>query len=665
MIPVSIKIENWMCFRGKHELQLRGDVYAIVASRETDPESSNWAGKSSLVAIVPFALYGVKPEQCRLEDDWITRGEKSGSVTITLSDGTVIERTRKRRSSTKLKVSFRSDARSVGKGGSKRRAASGNAAQAKIIELVGLSESDFFATCFCPQKKMSRFVTCQPADRMAIIGEWLDLDPLQRCNANVVARLDELLEQDAEYARRIDVLKESLRGLLLNVEVPEGQAPTEAVSRQVDKLEATANAKRKQAQDLQEEVDNHADWIVTAQTAEDYEGLVVEGKQLLKQLKAMKPVEIEARLAAAVEKTAEASKVLGAAEDRLKEATRNAAGRFDGTCPVVGTECPVAREIKSRAASDKAVVSNARESHLGAQQDFNKAGLAMIKLRNQLDDAKKLNTQLIELRKRATVMKPAWDEIQRDGSPPDISEQREQLGAAHDASNAAQVALLDAQQTLKRLEDLNLEIGAAEDSRRLLSAKVSTHREALAIFGRRGAQRVRAEGSLAIIEAGANACLSRSAGIDLSVEVQWSREAASGLAKTCEACGEPFPKSQRVKECEACGEVRGPKRIEKPELELSDSSGAADDLVGIAFQLGASSYLRRERGSRWGAAIIDEPFSALDVSNRRRFARRLAPMLQSTFGFEQALVITHDQAVVSALPARVEIVAGEMGSRLV
>jgi DNA repair exonuclease SbcCD ATPase subunit len=665
MIPVSIEIENWMCFRGKHKLQLQGDVYAIVASRETDAESSNWAGKSSLAAIVPFALYGVKPEQCRLEDDWITRGEKSGSVVMMLSDGTVIERTRKRRSSTKLKVSFRSDARSVGKGGSKRRAASGNAAQAKIIELVGMNESDFFATCFCPQKKMSRFVTCQPADRMAIIGEWLDLDPLQRCNANVIARLDELLEQDAEYARRIDVLKESLRGLLLNVEVPEGQAPTEAVSRQVDKLEATANAKRKQAQDLQEEVDNHADWIVTAQTAADYEELVLEGKTLLKQLKAMKPAEIGPKLKAASAERDQAAAVASVAEDRLREATRNASGKFDGTCPVVGTECPVASEIKAQAISDNEILKKARVSHANADADALTLEPPVVELSGQLREAQWLNDKIIELRKRATVMKPAWDEIQRDGSPPDISEQREQLAEAHDASNAAQVALLDAQQTLKRLEDLNLEIGAAEDSRRLLSAKVSTHREALAIFGRRGAQRVRAEGSLAIIEAGANACLSRSAGIDLSVEVQWSREAASGLAKTCEACGEPFPKSQRVKECEACGEVRGPKRIEKLELELSDSSGAADDLVGIAFQLGASSYLRRERGSRWGAAIIDEPFSALDVSNRRRFARRLAPMLQSTFGFEQALVITHDQAVVSALPARVEIVAGEMGSRLV
>ena len=67
--------------------------------------------------------------------------------------------------------------------------------------------------------------------------------------------------------------------------------------------------------------------------------------------------------------------------------------------------------------------------------------------------------------------------------------------------------------------------------------------------------------------------------------------------------------------------------VHRLDIELSDRSGAAEDLAGAAFQLSASAWLRSERNSAWSVALLDEPFSQLDAGNRRAFATHLAAML--------------------------------------
>jgi hypothetical protein len=153
------------------------------------------------------------------------------------------------------------------------------------------------------------------------------------------------------------------------------------------------------------------------------------------------------------------------------------------------------------------------------------------------------------------------------------------------------------------------------------------------------------------IEEGANYALEE-CGIDLRVEVRWSRE-GQGVARQCDECGQPFPSSLKVKQCGRCGAERGALLIHKLDLALSDRSGAAEDLAGAALQLAASAWLRAERGSAWGTAIIDEPTAQLDAGNRRAFMRHLAAMLRGRYAFEQALVVSHDPAATSMLPGRI------------
>jgi len=189
--------------------------------------------------------------------------------------------------------------------------------------------------------------------------------------------------------------------------------------------------------------------------------------------------------------------------------------------------------------------------------------------------------------------------------------------------------------------------------------ELATHREALAIFGRNGAQRVVAEGALAEIEEGSNA-VSKSCGIDLQAEVRWGRE-GKGLAATCETCGTPFGRSERVKRCDRCGADRGPNVQHRLDLELSAESGAAKDLGGAGFQLSAARWLLEDRCAGWSTAMIDEPFGSLDASNRRAFANHLATMLPS-YGFRQSFVVAHHGSIMDALPGRIEITRTPKGS---
>ncbi len=144
--------------------------------------------------------------------------------------------------------------------------------------------------------------------------------------------------------------------------------------------------------------------------------------------------------------------------------------------------------------------------------------------------------------------------------------------------------------------------------------------------------------------------------------LRWARE-GEGLATQCGECGYPFPKSQKVKSCERCQASRGPKLVEKLTVELSDRSGAAEDLGGMAVLLGASAWLRHKRGAAWSSVFLDEPLGALDLANRKAFGSYIAGMLRGRQGFEQAFCIAHTRDSMDALPNRIEIVAEGKWSR--
>jgi DNA repair exonuclease SbcCD ATPase subunit len=340
------------------------------------------------------------------------------------------------------------------------------------------------------------------------------------------------------------------------------------------------------------------------------------------------------------------------AEQRVRELSRVAAGEFDGACPLVSITCPATKQIngmrsKTRAERDAAVVDHDSQAAAAraAQSDLTELRLEADALTRKLATIDSLRARAKELRARAA------------GAPFEEPNLSECLTRANDAA----VALQAARQAYKDMKAWEAELVTIEDQRKAAADEIAVHRYAQMAFGRNGAQRLVAESALAEIERDANSLLAET-GIDLEIEVVWSRE-GGGLASHCDGCGAPYPASQKVKACARCGAQRGQKTVDKLDIELSDRSGAAEDLAGIAFQLAASAWLRAERGSAWCAAAIDEPFGALDETNRRALAIYFATMLRGKFGFAQAFVVAHDRGIMDALPLKVQILAGDAGSR--
>tara|TARA_Y100000034_G_scaffold121388_1_gene165527 strand:- start:575 stop:2386 length:1812 start_codon:yes stop_codon:yes gene_type:complete len=597
---------------------------------------------------VPFALYGRKPPSAALEDDWINDDASEGSVVLVLDDGTTITRSRKRGKATRLNVVAANGAKLAGN----------IAAQDFIVELLGLSEQDFFATCFFEQKQMSKIITAKPADRMKTVSAWLNLDPLVRCEENVRKRLAVVVAEYAVHERRRGALTEMI---LLKEKSMSGES-LEALKAACDASATIAETARDELKQLQRDA---AVLEAMAAKAAEYDDIVVQGKaQKTKLAEGKASTELQAAVDEARTVEADAAAERAAAHEQVVEKKQLAAGAFDGQCPVTCEECPVADAVTDQVTGNRTLVATVHQEFQAADERYRGATVQRQQVEREQERAIHGEAKLVSLRDRARALKPQRDKhlvMEAEGELPDIAAEEHRVDELWAASNADAVEYHELEIGLNDIKVWRQELDEIAVHSKGLDEDLATLREALVVFGRNGAQRATAEQALLEIETDANALLIESA-IDLSIAVRWAHEAASGLAKHCEMCGAPFPTSQRVKECGQCRAKRGPKTINKLDITLSDCSGAAEDLAGIAFQLAAAAWLRRERNTSWSAAFIDEPFGSLDSANRRSLATKFATMLRGRFGFEQSMVVAHDQSIMDSLPGKIAIIAGDEGS---
>lgn len=630
----TLEMHNWLCYRGLQRLELEPKAYAVVARRADNPESSNWAGKTSLVEAVHFALTG--QHRHRTEDEWITRGEKEGLVRVVLSDGLVITRERIRGKSTRLSVGKRLD-------GVNAEQAEG---ERKIQAMLGLTEEDLMATCFFEQRQMARLILARPEERMRIISAWLRLEKLQACEerARIIvsestahaSMLDAEMGRFSEQARGEGDVREVMRATLRVVECDLAEANAEL---------AEVHADATEGRDLAQSV----------AMARRFDEVVAEGQRARAEAAGM------GNLAELGEQAKLAHQALLATSSEMAECRRLAdqkrtlaLGKFNGACPVSeGRTCPVTDTINGER-EENAIAANAAAWRL---QEASLATQAAERTFRTVEAARqaqeRVATRLETLRAEARRLKPHHDRASNVVlEDPEALQQRFRQAQERVARLVA--ARVEGEHALKTYDVEVERLRKLRRDRAALDSTLEVRRAAFGILGKNGAQRRLAEGALGEIEAGANEMLT-ACGIDLRVGVSWARE-GSGFAKACDACGAAFPASTRVKRCERCGAARGPHLVNKLEVVLSDRSGAAEDLAGAAVQLSASAWLRADRASGWSTALIDEPFGQLDGANRRAFAGHLATLLRGRYGFEQALVIAHHSSVLDALPGRIEIV---------
>ena len=618
---MGIHLLNWERFRGCHDLALRPQPYAVVARGEEDPERSNAFGKSSLVRAVRFVLYG--DHEHRLEDGWITRGEQEGEVTVDLGELGAVTRSRKRGKATQ--VFFQK--------------AKGDDAQARLEAALGFTREDFGATCYFAQGEMASHVRMKPEPRFAIVAGWVGLEKLEAAEAHNRAALNGALQACGRAAEQVRAFETALQEC--------GDASDEKVAALEKHVEVQA-ARVREA----EHVFRVAEEQMQRGKLED------ELLDVQRQLEAVPAEDPEAESVLERAKSEESVVKLAwvRADNEERQKRLLARGKFDGSCPVAGIECPAKDAINARVEENSVLYTRAREVAGDAAKRHAMARALLQSAEERYRDEVRADARAKTLEEREAVLKAKLAHIPKIEVDFEAAAKRK-VGSCDDLASA-RTQLELAAVALRRRADLERRLQEARQGLRAADATLGPLREASAILGRSGAQRAAAEGMLAEVEQGANSRLER-CGIPFSVRVSWDRE-AGGLAKACGTCGEPFPKSEKVKACPRCGDARGPHVVQKLEYELSERSGAADDLVGIAIRLAASDWLRRARGAAWSVAFLDEPFGQVDASLRRFAGQQLGAMLSREFA--QSFVIAHHAAALDALPGRIEVLGGAQGS---
>ena len=616
-----LELHNWGPFKGTHTLELGPTVYAVVAQHEDDVDRSNWIGKTWFLSAMLFALTGQKPETCKSEDGLITHGEDHMWVNLTADDGTLVTRSRKRTRSTQLEVTFPN-------GKTQKQAV----AQGNLYDRMGMDADDLLATSFIQQKQIARLVTADPSVRTSIVNGWIELGPLQRAEDWLRKEHNVLLEEERRLSPG---------------DAPEGNE--DELRADYDEACLFRETYIEERTELHDQVavlvEHHGHDTNTAKLSE----LRAEGTAL----RAKVDEYAEPDLDALDQKATEATATKGHALDREAQLRELLHGEWDGKCPLTCEDCPVDGEVKAQGAGmeiehgESEIVLDEADAAAVAAKEV--ADVAWDVHRTHEDDG----TLLVRLRTKAEALLPSVAYIEEHGPAPDGADHRARITAldteiAGYVQEAATLAVRIAEH--RRYAKAS---HVAAKRREELEGELRTHREAMAVVGRLGAQREVAEVALGRIQRGANARLTQ-AGIDLTVAVQWARE-GRGLATHCAACGTAFPTSQKVKICDICSAARGPKLVEKLEIVPSDRSGAADDIAGLVFQLSASAWLRTKRSASWASACIDEPFAALDKANSRSLGTHLHALIRGNNDFDQAFIVAHDAAVMESLPARIQI----------
>jgi DNA repair exonuclease SbcCD ATPase subunit len=646
----GIRLTDWLRFAGVSELELGPGVYALVAEYEDDPDRSNWAGKSAVVNAIRFGLFGTVPTPTL--DEAIHRGADELEVELEFDDGVFISRRKRRGQSMQLEVTFPD--------GERELKLTQDAAQARIVEWLRLSEPDFLDTSFLAQRESAKFARATPSDRTEIVNGWMRIDPLVAACELAGGRLSKAEADERRLQARLSSLEEELRRegadgfrqLVARVE----EELREAVARrdvQIADWEAWGQWSREQARaNGALEAIRRAESRVASARAGLESAEATAKTAVLRTRSAPERVELAGLEQAAAE--AKAQERAASEQCRAKEGLVR--GEFGGECPVNGRRCPVADEINRDELAARAALASARD-------ELARRSGERLNATARLDDARRQNEAADraarELRESAAAMQAAKSRLA------ECEADRADLGEAPAVSEAIERPPRPDESEVARLEHTleRLRQSMDDHARAILEAAAAsevsaTWRLAATILGRNGAQRRVVQASLGAIEAAARERLT-SAGIPLDVRCVWGRP-TSQPEKECSRCGQPF--GTRAKKCEACGTARGKRTDGKLHLDLSDVSGAAEDLGGLAFQLAAARWLRRRRGSPWSVLVLDEPFGQLDGANRRALATSLVGLVAD--GYDQAFVIAHDRATLDAMPHRIRVIAGERSSRL-
>jgi len=249
MRPLRLTLSNFLSYRGEHTIEFDGVTLAVLSGQ-------NGSGKSSLVDAMRFALFGHTRGGL---DGVITEGEQACRVefSFALGEGTyLVSRQRSRKGSGTTLLSFQMLARqSLGEGwsnGDGSAVLDGKSVaetQARIEQMLRLTDDLFTVTACANQGNVAAFSQAKPAERKQVLSDILDLAAWER-RAEMTRQIgrDLAARIESEQARH-----EALRAAAAGVDgLREQIAQNEATQGDVARQTAATEAELAQAQEAKE-----------------------------------------------------------------------------------------------------------------------------------------------------------------------------------------------------------------------------------------------------------------------------------------------------------------------------------------------------------------------------------------------------------------------------
>lgn len=642
-----ISITDWMPFRGTQQLELPPGPVAVVAQWEDNLDRSNWAGKSALLEAVEWCLFGVHRK--RFEDGVIHRGAPATRVVVTFDDGTEVKRQRRRGKSTELVV--------VRAGETLRK----KQAQEEVDVLLGLDRDDYRTVLYFAQGDIEGLVSKTSGQRRETVASWLDLDAWGRVSSRLRA-LSRAASTDLEVERRDREHAVGVLNDLCHSMGAEGPADPAAALQRARDLVEHARASVRAATDLREEVDKLLDAATDAAALESDINMREELRQKIcvaRDEVQAHDSEFDSDLVKAERTYEDSTTALNLASTEQAEALRVCRGDFDGRCPVIDSECPASDYVRACGAASRTRLEKARRAREEAARRHQEASSLVHAMRRSERDRMAARARYNALVEQHRALTRRIDAAPKPVEA-DVAELREQRSAAAEQQHEAERAFHRAANLLESVEEWSSTVDSASAQVEGAQLKAAAADLAARCAGPTGVPAEVASASIDELQDRANDLLS---GTGLSVVFAWDR-AAADLEAACPECGYRYV-GQRDKECPSCSTTRGQRRVEELDVLVDDGSGEVEDvraksggarvLVASAIRLAASAVLRESRGSSAAFAVVDEPFGPLDAENGQALAQVFCGMLDQV-GLEQAIVVSHDRALLSALPHRIEIV---------
>lgn len=639
-----IELENWMPFGGSFELDLPGGPIAVTGVYVGNPRRSNWSGKTAFLEAIRWALFG--KHRKRVDDSVIHRGTDVTRVRLVFSDGLTVERSKRLRKAVRLTVEYEGETFTK------------KLAQSKIEEILGLTDDDLCNTLHFAQGDIEAIVERQSADRRKVVAAWLDLEPWERVAARFRARVKTKREELDRARTKLEGLDAAAFDLSDVVAWDESEAAADLEAK-IGRAAGELFANRERKVEIDTILEDVAGDEIRRQNRDRFDRLTSEVEELRGQIRELGLGDKKKSLELASTAADFAASGVISAEREVRAARELVKGDFDGQCPVTCEECPIADEIRENTDAATAKLGIARAEYTKTKADADEKKRAARELEREVRNG----TRLIEtFNAKRTELERLVDNTPEDTGPRLTDEEvaalrREKaelvdvavtiagdFTIARQAATRFAVTMKDRDRVLSEIADLEAEL-------RILTLGARC-------VGPSGVPARIAERELSRLEERANVVLSD---VGLSFRFAWDRELRD-LTPTCFECGYRF-KGQKDKACPSCDAERPLKRSDElgilvsdggPEEDVKTKSGGAKVLVGSAIRLAAGAMLRELRETRAAWATIDEPFGPLDAENRNALAASFAGMLGSV-GLEQAFVVSHDAALLDALPGRIEI----------